>query len=269
MPSRVASQVERLRQENLSLREAIRQLQERLAELRKENAELVRACQFTADCCHELRAPLASIIAYAELLKEGAAGPLSPAQQEYVDGIVDQGQELLNSMNDILDLARIEAGRMEVHTAPLRLEEVILPLARRVEPRVRRKGQCLELELEQGLPPVEADRAKVERVLSNIMDNAIKFTPPGGRITVRAGRHWPGEVLVAVQDTGPGIPPGEQEAIFDRFYRARDQGEAGAGLGLTLARQMIEIQGGRIWVESEPGRGSVFYVGLPVWAGGR
>jgi len=266
------SDLQRLQQENLRLLQANRELQERLAELRRANAELARACQFTSDCCHELRAPLASIIAYAELLQEGAGGPLTPVQQEYVDGIVEQGQELLSSMNDILDLARIEAGRMEVRTAPLHLDEVILPLARRMEPRARRKGLALHVSLEgRGqLPPVEADRQKVERVLCNILDNAVKFTPPGGEIRVRAMWNPPAEVVVAVQDNGPGIPEEEQEAIFDRYYRARDQGDGtGAGLGLTLARQLVEMQGGRIWVESQLGRGATFYVALPTRAGGR
>ncbi|MDI6893611.1 MAG: HAMP domain-containing sensor histidine kinase [Bacillota bacterium] len=264
--------IEELRQENLRLAQANRELEERLAALRRANAELARACQFTSDCCHELRAPLASIIAYAELLQEGAGGSLTPLQQEYVDGIVEQGQELLSSMNDILDLARIEAGRMEVRTAPLRLSEVIAPLVKRMEPRARRKGLSLQVDLggEGQTPLVEADRQKVERVLCNVLDNAVKFTPAGGEVRVRAAWHSPSEAVVTVQDTGPGIPEEEQEAIFDRYYRARDEGDgAGTGLGLTLARQLVEMQGGRIWVESRPGKGATFYIALPVRAGGR
>lgn len=241
-----------------------RRLERRLEELKKANAELARACAFASDCCHELRAPLASIIAYAELLREEAGGPLSPLQEEYVDGIVEEGQELLNSLNDILDLARIEAGRMEVRTQWLDLAEVAVPLVKRMSPRARRKGLKLELIL-PALPAVEVDRGKVERVLSNLLDNAIKFTPPGGEVTV-TGRWDPqaGEVVIGVRDTGPGIAREEQEAIFDRYYRAREQGEGrGAGLGLTLAKQLVQMQGGRIWLESEPGKGSVFFVAFP------
>jgi signal transduction histidine kinase len=267
----VRAVIEELRRENLRLSQVNRQLEERLAQLRRANAELARACQFTSEFCHELRAPLASIIAYAELLQEGAAGPLTPAQQEYVDGIVEQGHELLSSMNDILDLARIEAGRMEVRTAPLRLSDVIVPLVKRMEPRARRKGISLHVDLGgEGIPVVEADRQKVERVLCNILDNAIKFTPPGGEIWLEVAWCPPAEVVVAVRDNGPGIPEEEQEAIFERYYRARDRGDGtGAGLGLSLARQLVELQGGRIWVESQPGKGATFYVALPVQAGRR
>lgn len=254
-----------LQRENERLVQANRDLEERLTKLRRANAELARACQFTSECCHELRAPLASIIAYAELLQEETGGPLTDLQREYVDGIVEQGQELLTSMNDILDLARMEAGRMEVRTAPLRLSEVVGPLVKRMEPRARRKGLSLRMDMGQAAEvPVEADRQKVERVLCNILDNALKFTPPGGEVSVRVGWEAAAGVVVAVRDTGPGIPREEQEAIFDRYYRARDRGDsAGAGLGLTLARQLVEMQGGRIWVESEPGRGATFYVAFP------
>lgn len=257
--------LEELQRENERLVQANRDLEERLTKLRRANAELARACQFTSECCHELRAPLASIIAYAELLQEGTGGPLTDLQREYVDGIVEQGQELLTSMNDILDLARMEAGRMEVRTAPLRLTEVVGPLVKRMEPRARRKGLSLRMDVgEAAEVPVEADRQKVERVLCNILDNALKFTPPGGEVSVRVGWEAPTGVVVAVRDTGPGIAREEQEAIFDRYYRARDRGDsAGAGLGLTLARQLVEMQGGRIWVESEPGRGATFYVAFP------
>lgn len=246
-------------------RERIAQLERRVEELRRANAELARACAFTADCCHELRAPLASIIAYAELLQEEAGGSLTPQQREYVDGILEAGQELLSSMNDILDLARVEAGRMEVRLGPVAMDEVVSALVRRVSPRARRKGLSLEAVIPE-LPPVEADRGKTERVLFNILDNAIKFTPPGGRVEVRghldAGK---GEVVVSVRDNGPGIPRAEQEAIFDRFYRAREQGDGtGTGLGLTLARELVEMQGGRIWVESDPGAGSEFSVAFPI-----
>lgn len=265
-PQDWARALEELRRENQRLTQANRELEERVSKLRRANAELARACQFTSDCCHELRAPLASIIAYAELLQEGAGGPLTDLQREYVEGIVEQGQELLTSMNDILDLARMEAGRMEVRTAPLRLPEVVGPLVKRMQPRARRKGLSLNVDLGDGaeVPLVEADRQKVERVLCNILDNALKFTPPGGQVLVRVRWDPPAGVVVAVRDTGPGIPPEEQEAIFDRYYRARDRGDsAGAGLGLSLARQLVEIQGGRIWVESEPGKGATFYVAFP------
>lgn len=267
-----AAEVEHLRQENEWLRRKVLELEERLSRLRQANAELARACEFTSDCCHELRAPLASVIAYAELLRDGAGGPLTARQREYVEGIVEQGMELLNSMNDILDLARVEAGRMEVRTAPLRLGEVVGPLVRRMEPRARRKGLTLEVEDpgEAGpVPLVQADRHKVERVLCNILDNALKFTPSGGRVVVRLRPGPGGGAVVSVSDTGPGIPPEEQEAIFERYYRARDRGDgAGAGLGLSLARQLVEMQGGRIWVESEPGRGATFHVALPPYPGG-
>ncbi len=246
-------------------RERIAQLERQVEELRQANAELARACAFTSDCCHELKAPLATIIAYAELLQAEAGGGLTRQQREYVEGIMEAGQELLNSMNDILDLARLEAGRMEVRLQQVAVPEVVDALVRRVLPRIQMSGLSLEVNMPD-LPPVEADRAKTERVLFNILDNAIKFTPAGGKIQVY-GRLMAktGEVVVSVRDTGPGIPKAEQEAIFDRFYRAREQGDGtGAGLGLTLARELVEMQGGRIWVISEPGAGSEFSVAFPI-----
>lgn len=232
------------------------------------NAELARACGLIADCCHALRSPLASIIAYAELLQEGQGGPLTALQKEYVGGILEEGQELLSSINDILDLACLEAGRLEVHSQPLVLAEVIPPLLRRVAARARRKGIRLEAQTPE-TAPVWGDRVKVERVIFNLLDNALKFTPAGGTVSVTVREDAEaGEVVLGVHDTGPGIPPDQQEAVFERFYRAREAGEgAGTGLGLALARQMVAMMGGRLWVESEPGRGANFLVALPLLHG--
>jgi signal transduction histidine kinase len=168
-------------------------------------------------------------------------------------------------VSDLLDLTRIEAGKIELSPAPLVVGEMLEELVETLRPLARGRGIALAAE-HSACPAVRADRDKLLQVLTNLVSNALKFTPRGGRIGLTARESPPGAVRLAVTDTGPGIPPEERERVFDKFYQlGRVDGErpSGSGLGLTIARHLVELHGGRIWVEDGPDGGSSFVVALP------
>jgi len=222
--------------------------------------------EFLANMSHELRTPLNAIIGFSEVLHEQMFGELNEQQIGYVDDVLEAGRHLLSLINDILDLAKVEAGRME-----LELAEVSLPLALQSGltmsgERATRGGITLGLRVEPDEIVVQADERKLRQVVFNLLSNAVKFTPAGGRVDVSA-QLTDGVVEVAVADTGPGISAEDQELIFEEFGQARgDVGkhQEGTGLGLPLSRRFIELHGGRLWVESVPGKGSTFRFTLPV-----
>ncbi|HET6373821.1 MAG TPA: GAF domain-containing protein [Candidatus Polarisedimenticolia bacterium] len=222
--------------------------------------------EFLANMSHELRTPLNAVIGFSEVLLQRMFGELNAKQDEYLKDIYASGQHLLSLINDILDLSKIEAGRMELAPAPFHLPTALENAVTLVKGRAARHGITLELDLDPRLGELVGDERKVKQVLLNLLSNAVKFTPEGGRITVKAGRR-DGGVEIAVTDTGIGIAPDDQAAIFEEFRQvgsdeARKQ--EGTGLGLTLAKKFIELHGGRIWVESTLGRGSTFTFTLPV-----
>jgi PAS domain S-box-containing protein len=231
------------------------------ARLRAEQASQAKS-DFLASMSHELRSPLHTIIGFSELLAEELEGPLNEKQKRFAAHIQRDSQHLLTLINDILDLSKIEAGRMELHWERVGVRELVQEALAMVRPQGEAKGIALEnlagVEL-----AVEADRMRLKQVLLNLLTNAVKFTPAGGRVrveTVAAGAL----AQIAVVDTGVGVPVELRERIFEAFYQGPSA--TGTGLGLAIARRLVERQGGRIWMEGAPGGGSRFAFALP-WAG--
>ena len=222
--------------------------------------------EFLANMSHELRTPLNAVIGFSEVLIQRMFGALNDKQDEYLKDIYASGQHLLSLINDILDLSKIEAGRMELAPAPFHLPTALENAVTLVRERAARHGITLALDVDPTLGGLVGDERKVKQVLLNLLSNAVKFTPEGGRISVKAGL-TDGAVAIAVTDTGIGIAPEDQAAIFEEFRQVgsdETRKQEGTGLGLTLAKKFAELHGGRIWVESELGTGSTFTFTLPV-----
>ena len=220
--------------------------------------------EFLANMSHELRTPLNAIIGFSEVLIQRMFGPVNDKQDEYLRDIHVSGQHLLSLINDILDLAKIEAGRMELAGADFDLPAAIENALTLVRERASRRGIALERVVDPALGMIHADERKVKQVLLNLLSNALKFTPEGGRVDVEAGRAG-GAALISVRDTGVGIAPEDHAAVFEEFRQVgKSRGVEGTGLGLALSRKFIELHGGRIWVESELGRGATFRFTLPL-----
>jgi signal transduction histidine kinase len=238
-------------------------------ELEVANRELAAASQhkseFLANMSHELRTPLNGIIGFSEVLAEGMFGEINEKQTEYLQDILESGRHLLSLINDILDLSKIEAGRMELELSEFHLPGAIDNALILVRERASRRGIKLGSTVDERLGMISGDERKVKQVLLNLLSNALKFTPEGGRIDVGA-RLDDRVAEVSVADTGIGIAPADQEAVFEEFRQVgtADKKAEGTGLGLALSRKFIELHGGRIWVQSEVGRGSTFTFTLPV-----
>ena len=220
--------------------------------------------EFLANMSHELRTPLNAVIGFSEVLSERMFGDLNEKQDEYLKDIYSSGQHLLSLINDILDLSKIEAGRMELEVTDFDLPAAIDNALILVRERANRRGITLGRAIDDRVGTVRGDERKVKQVLLNLLSNALKFTPEGGRIDVRAAMS-DGMAEISVADTGVGIAPEDQEAIFEEFRQVgtADKKVEGTGLGLALSRKFIELHGGRIWVQSEPGKGSTFSFTLP------
>jgi signal transduction histidine kinase len=221
--------------------------------------------EFLANMSHELRTPLNAVIGFSEVLLQRMFGELNDKQEEYLRDIYASGQHLLSLINDILDLSKIEAGRMELAPAPFHLPSTLENAVTLVKERAARHGIGVELDLDPRLGELVGDERKIKQILLNLLSNAVKFTPEGGRISLKAGRRE-GVVEISVTDTGIGIAPEDQAAIFEEFRQvgSDERKREGTGLGLTLAKKFVELHGGRIWVESEVGKGSTFAFTLPV-----
>ena len=220
--------------------------------------------EFLANMSHELRTPLNAIIGFSDVLLERTFGDVNPKQEQYVSIILTSGRHLLSLINDILDLSKIEAGRMELELTTFDLALAIENTVTLVRDRAARHDQNLVLDLAPDLGEYVGDERKSKQILLNLLSNAVKFTPDGGRIGVRAAR-TDDAVEISVSDTGIGIAPEDQEAVFEEFRQVgtADKKVEGTGLGLALSRKFIELHGGRIWVESEVGKGSTFRFTLP------
>jgi signal transduction histidine kinase len=224
--------------------------------------------QFLANMSHELRTPLNAIIGFSEVLQEQMFGDLNERQLAYVNDVLEAGRHLLSLINDVLDLAKIEAGRMDLDLSQVAIRDVLRSAVSLYSERASREGVQLALATEPEEITITADERRIRQVVLNLVSNAVKFTPHDGRVDVSA-RVEDGHVEVAVADTGPGISPDDLETIFEEFEQttAGKQVE-GTGLGLPLSRKLVELHGGRLWVESEPGKGSTFRFTLPVEASG-
>ena len=222
--------------------------------------------EFLANMSHELRTPLNAIVGFSQVLKEQLFGQVNEKQAEYLDDILSSADHLLALINDILDLSKVEAGQVELERGLFSLREALERGVVMVRERAMKNGVRLELTLDASVDLVHGDERRIRQVVFNLLCNAVKFTPSGGRVghldnqLKRGGQH-------RGLDSGPGIAAGDQARIFEEFQQARDtDGERpeGTGLGLALSRSLVELHGGRIWVESEPGQGSTFTFTIPV-----
>jgi signal transduction histidine kinase/putative methionine-R-sulfoxide reductase with GAF domain len=224
--------------------------------------------EFLANMSHELRTPLNAIIGFSEVLGERMFGELNEKQEEYLKDIHASGQHLLSLINEILDLSKIEAGRMELELTDADLPATLDNALTLVRERAGRHGIALHMTVDERIDQIRADERKIKQVVLNLLSNAIKFTPDGGLIEVRA-KPADGSVEVSVTDTGVGIAPEDQEAIFEEFKQVGTAAKKveGTGLGLALSRKFVELHGGRIWVKSQVGVGSTFTFTVPVRRG--
>jgi GAF domain-containing protein/anti-sigma regulatory factor (Ser/Thr protein kinase) len=222
--------------------------------------------EFLANMSHELRTPLNAIIGFSEVLGERLFGELNEKQAEYTDDILTSGRHLLSLINEILDLSKVEAGRMELEVAAFDLPLAIDNARTFVRERATKHGINLDVAVDERLGEFVGDERKIKQILLNLLSNAVKFTPEGGRIGIKA-RQVDGVVKISVSDTGVGIAPEDQPKIFEEFRQVGSDYThkvEGTGLGLTLAKKFVELHGGKIWVESEVGKGSKFTFTLPL-----
>ncbi|MBX3394739.1 MAG: HAMP domain-containing histidine kinase [Phycisphaerae bacterium] len=247
-------------------------LDTKLAELAERNVALFEAdklkSQFLSIVSHELRTPLASIIGFAELLREASSAEGGRALR-YSENIMSSGRMLLGLINDLLDLAKIEAGKLELHLGGVNMEEMIRNLLDFMRPLADKKSLQLSMIAAEGVPTITSDSGRIQQILYNLLSNAVKFTPDGGLIEVSLSALSGDHVSVKVRDTGIGIPPGELDNVFEKFKQidgSMTREHSGTGLGLAISRELAIRLGGTILVSSEFGKGSEFTVVLPVAA---
>ncbi len=245
-------------------------VQERTAELEIARDQALMATEhkseFLAGMSHELRTPLNAVIGFSEVLLEKMFGELNPKQEEYLQDILSSGRHLLALINDILDLAKIESGQMELEVTTFDLPTLLRDALTLMREQATRHGIKTTLEIDSQLGDCTADQRKVKQTLLNLLSNALKFTPDGGSVFLKAIPNR-SVVEISVSDTGIGIDPDHQEKIFDEFYQAEGNytgKREGTGLGLALTKKFVELHGGQIWVKSEVGRGSTFTFSLPI-----
>jgi two-component system cell cycle sensor histidine kinase PleC len=223
---------------------------------------------FLANMSHELRTPLNAILGFSEIIAQECFGPVgSQRYRDYAGDIHASGVHLLSLINDLLDVAKIEAGRMDIAPHPLDPGHVFDIALKLISIKAREKDQTLAITVEPGAPPLYADERAVKQILINLVSNAVKFTPVGGRIEVTGGKSANGDFQIMVRDNGPGIPPDKMEMIFSPFSQVDnrfDRQAGGTGLGLALVKGLAELHGGRVWLESEFGKGCSVFVALPV-----
>ncbi|HXG15164.1 MAG TPA: ATP-binding protein [Calidithermus sp.] len=252
------------------VREATAELVRQNELLRRQAVQLEQASalksQFLANMSHEFRTPLNAILGYTSMLLQGVAGELTPTARRHLSRVDSSARHLLALINDILDISRIEAGKMPVHVTKFAVPELVAELVAEVEPLVARAGLSLHRQVPGDLPAMESDRAKVKQIVLNLLTNAIKFTPAGW-VKIEAAHDPAGDrVHLAVSDSGIGISPDDQQRIFEDFTQADaspTRAYGGAGLGLSISRRLAAMLGGEITVQSAPGRGSTFTLRVP------
>ncbi len=223
---------------------------------------------FVSNVSHELRTPLTAIKGYSDLLLSPAVGPLNEQQARFLQIVQSNANRLVTLINDLLDISRIESGRLELNIHPVRMETVIQEVADLLHQQCAQKNLALDVHIEPNIGPVLGDRNRLIQIVTNLVSNAHRYTPEGGRITLALSCS-DGVVRVDVRDTGIGIAPEDQSKVFQRFYRVKDstvQSVSGTGLGLPITKMLVEMHGGRLWVESELGKGSTFTFILPLHA---
>lgn len=248
-------------------------LEAELQDARRELAELYSRdalkTQFLSNISHDLRTPLTAIITHAEILREGILGPMSPRQLESMTAVISGGRQLLDMVGEILTYAKATANRLRLVPSEFELGDVVQQVSLINEAVAQRRSLSVATEMPAELPPLFADREKVTHVLNNLFGNAIDFTPGGGHVWVRAWHeddNGSPAHFIEVGDDGIGIAPEHQELVFDEFAQVDSSASRqhhGTGLGLTIARRLVELHGGRIWVESKIGEGSRFIFTIP------
>jgi signal transduction histidine kinase len=243
----------------------VNRMNDELSRLYKELETTSRhKSEFLANMSHELRTPLNAIIGFSQVLRERMFGEVNEKQEEYLDDILSSGNHLLSLINDVLDLSKVEAGQVELEVAPFSLRDSLERGVVMVREQATTDGVQVALTAGPEVDIVEGDERRIRQVIFNLLSNAVKFTPAGGAVDVSATQ-VDGEVRVSVADTGPGLAPEDHERIFEEFQQTEagvEQGE-GTGLGLALSKRLVELHGGRIWVDSELGKGSTFVFTLP------
>lgn len=265
------SMLTHLEQQQDELRTINRSLDTRVGELAERNIALFEAdrvkTQFVANVSHELRTPLTSIIGFAELLREGPADP--ERAQRYVQNIVDSARMLLSIINDLLDLAKIEAGKFLLHRGPVNLREMVENLLDFMQPLADKNKLALTGTVADDVPVIHSDSGRIQQILYNLLSNALKFSRPGGRVTLTVLREDDDRVRLTVQDDGIGIPAAQLPHIFDKFWQldgSKTRQHSGTGLGLAITRELVQVLGGAISVTSVEEHGSTFIVTLPATA---
>jgi signal transduction histidine kinase len=260
-----------LKESEDQLRAINKSLDLKMGQLAESNVALYESnrlkSEFLANVSHELRTPLNSILGFAELLRDTTGDKADPRTARYLQNILNSGRNLLELINDLLDLAKIEAGRMEVRSAPLPLNDLFEGLTGILKPLSEKKQLTIVTSIAGDVPILQTDAAKLQQVLYNFLSNAIKFSPAGAQIDLTAERIEDGRVLISVADRGPGIDPDKQQIIFEKFRQidgsvTREHG--GTGLGLAISKELTTLMGGVIGVRSTPGAGATFYILLPV-----
>jgi len=260
------------------LRKTNRSLDIRLGELAETNVALYEAnrlkTEFLANVTHELRTPLVSIIGFAELLRDAWENPEADRKRlaRYSENILTSGRSLLDIINDLLDLAKVEAGRIELHLTEFSIADLCRDLIDFVRPLVDKKNQQLDLSLPENPPRFNSDSGKIKQILYNLLSNAIKFTPTGGTVSLAVEHDGKDVARLIVRDTGPGISKDHREAVFSKFHQldsSETREHEGTGLGLAITKELVHMLGGSIELVSEPGRGATFIVNMPLVLQGR
>jgi len=239
---------------------------------RARREQLVLKDRLLSNVSHELRTPLTALHQFLTILKDGLGGELNREQKEYVDIALRNANQLKRMIGDLLESARAEAGKLSVELLPVSLGSLVEEIVRALRSRASEEGIDIVVEVADDLPPAHADAARIRQVLTNLLDNALKFTPRPGTVTVSVARHpdVPRLLMASVADTGEGIKPEALELIFSRLHQegeSTDSGRKGLGLGLHICREIVQRHGGRIWAESEVGRGTTVTFTLPAVAG--
>ncbi len=228
---------------------------------------------FLANMSHELRTPLNSIIGFSEVLKKRMFGQLTEKQDEFTGYVIDSGKHLLNVINDILDLSKVEAGKVELEVGGFNLQETLTSSLAMFRENAMKHGMTLKLEIAPDTDTaIEADERRLKQILFNLLSNAVKFTPDGGSVFLRTQKSVDESLEISVEDTGIGIKEEDMPKLFKEFSQIEssyDRKYEGTGLGLALTKKLVELHGGRIWVESKFGKGSRFAFMIPVRQGGR
>lgn len=254
--------VESKENEIIERKEAERKLRE--AKRAAEEANKAKS-DFLANMSHELRTPLNSIIGFSEVMRDGIAGPTSDEQKEYLNDIFESGKHLLNLINDLLDLSKIEAGRMKLEPGRFPLKDFIESSMSLFKEKLAKHQIKSHIEIADEIEMIDADERKLKQILFNLIGNALKFTPDCGQVGVKALRDG-SDIIITVWDTGIGIPEQEMRNLFEPFMQIEttlSKKQPGTGLGLSLCKKFVELHGGRIWMESEEGKGSEFSFAIP------